>query len=91
MPSWGKLEAENDINNGDVKILVEGLVALCKPLEIINELCTEYGFKYVLTGCVPIGVNNYNARVYDYLDELNGKGWIEEFKKKKDELCKKKY
>ena len=89
MKGWGKLEAEKDINNGNVMILVEGLVALCKPLDIINELCKEYGFKYELTGCVPIGVSRYNARVYDYLDELNGEGWKDKFKEKLDELCNK--
>lgn len=90
MREWGESEAEKDIRNGDVTILIEGLVALCKPLEIINSLCTEYGFSYVLTGCIPIGADKYNARVYEYLDELNGKGWKEEFEKKLEELCNKK-
>lgn len=87
LEEWGKSDAENDIKNGDVKILVEGMIVTCKPAEVINELCRQYGFKYEYTGCVIIGVDNYNKRVYEYLDQLNGTGWREDFETRLKDLC----
>jgi hypothetical protein len=82
------LEADEDIKNGDIKILIGGLPVFCAPFDEVNDLCEEYGFKYELMGCSFLWTSKYNEKVYKYLDEINGEGWKERFEKELDELCK---
>lgn len=82
------LEADEDIKNGDIKILIGGLPIFCAPFEEVNALCKLFGFRYELMGCVVVLTKKYNEKVYEYLEERNGKGWRDRFKKAMDELCK---
>ncbi len=54
LPDYGEefsLQADEDIKNGDVKILIGGLPVFCVPFDEVNDLCSEFGFRYELMGC----------------------------------------
>ena len=83
------LQADEDIKNGDIKILIGGLPVFCAPFDEVNDVCEEFGFRYELMGCTFLWTDKYNEKIYKYLDEINGKGWRERFDKRMDELCEK--
>jgi len=56
--------------------------------ENINSINEKYGFKEIYYGChsnlsLPElnGIEIYNSQVDGYLNELNGKGWRNEYSK----------
>lgn len=87
MQEWGKSAAEKDIKNGNIQILIGGMVAFCADFDKVNEICKEFGFEYVLMGCGFLETETYNKIVYKYLDEVNGECWREKFDKRMKEFC----
>lgn len=90
LPDWADdlaLQADEDIKNGKIQILVGGMVAFCGDFDEVNEICKEFGFEYVIMGCGFLWESKYNEKVYKYLDEVNGDCWREKFEKRMKELC----
>jgi hypothetical protein len=86
--------ARSDIKDGKVEILTYGLQIYDD--EEVNEVAAKYEFQYrTLTGRMVTQrfinqVDSYNAAVENYLDDLNGEGWQEEFSKDLEKLDLKK-
>lgn len=90
MSDWGEewaLRAKEDIENDEIMILQGGLLVYCAPVDEINKVCEEFGFRYEPMGCTFEWEHRYNEIVYEYLDKVNGQGWKEKFDKRMKELC----
>lgn len=71
--------AQQDISNGQIKILTYGLSFLSvQESDLVTE---KYGFKYypvagcVIDGYLKMAIDSYNQVVYNYLDTINEPGW----------------
>lgn len=71
--------AQQDIANGQIKILTYGLSFL--SVQESDLVTKKYGFKYypvagcVIDGNLKVAIDLYNEVVYNYLDTINQPGW----------------
>ena len=80
--------AKQDIDNGEIKIMMYGELRLNEELEA--EIAKKYGFKYGGIGCAvtqPLihGIQEYNQVVDSYLDKANEKNWRDKFQKERQD------